>query len=112
MWRLRVDRAGRISELNRILEHSATGIVQFTRMGPTWMSVLDSVASGATLAKNTPGIEDVVASWIAEERNLCLHMTSGLNRIVSARIECKHLSDQQGRLEDGVSWLAKTQTLT
>ncbi len=101
-----------IRQLSRFFSHPTTGIERFTQMGPAWKTVVQTVASGAPLAKNTPGIEDVVASWIAEERDLCLHMTSRLNRSVSARIERKHATDPKLRLEDGVSALISTQTLT
>ena len=47
-------------------------------MAPEWRNVVQLVSSGAPPAKSTPGIEDVAASWFAEERDLCLHMTFDL----------------------------------
>ena len=100
-----------VDQLCRYLSHPATGIERFTQMGPAWKNVVQAVASGAPLTKNTSGIEEVVGSWIAEERDLCLHMTSRLNRSVSAKIERRHLGDQKLRLEDTITSLVKTQTL-
>lgn len=101
-----------VNELNRYFKHSSTGIERFTQMGSEWRNVVQIAASGAPLRKNTPGIEEVVGSWFAEERDLCLHMTSALGRLVSSRIERRHTSDPKARLEHGVSSLAGTQVLT
>ena len=100
-----------IQQLNDYLAHPTTGVERFTQMGPEWRNVVQLIASGAPLAKNTPGIEDVVASWFAEERDLCLHMTSNLSRPVSARVERKHAADQKARLDSGISALVATQSL-
>ena len=101
-----------VDELNRYFKHSSTGVERFTQMGPEWKNVVQIAASGAPLGKSTPGIEEVVGSWFAEERDLCLHMTSALGRLVSSRIERRHISDPKARLEHGVSGLAETQVLT
>ena len=81
-------------------------------MGTAWKDVVNTVASGARLAKNTPCIDEVAASWIAEERDLCLHMTSALSRPVTAKILRKHNGNPKLRLEDTVLALAETNTLT
>ena len=101
-----------VNELNRYFKHSSTGVERFTQMGSEWRNVVQIAASGAPLRKNTPGIEEVVGSWFAEERDLCLHMTSALGRLVSSRIERRHINDPKARLEQGVSGLAGTQVLT
>ena len=101
-----------VSELNRYFNYSTTGIERFTQMGPQWKSIVQMIASGAPLARNSPGLEEVVGSWFAEERDLCLHMTSTLGHLVSSRIEKKHINYPKVRLDDGVATLAKTQVLT
>ena len=53
-----------------------------------------------------------VASWFGEERDLCLHMTSRLNRPVAVQIERKHVGDQKLRLEAGIAAFTESQTLT
>ena len=101
-----------IKELNTYLAHPTTGVERFTQMGPEWRNVVQLVSSGAPVAKSTPGIEDVVASWFAEERDLCLHMTSDLNRPINVQIERKHATDQKLRLDDGVVAFIKAHSLT
>ena len=101
-----------VKQLSDYLKHHSTGVERFTQMGPEWRNIVHLVSSGAPLARNTPGVEEVIASWFAEERDLCLHMTSDLNRTVSARIDRKHAADQKLRLEAGIVELIETQSLT
>lgn len=106
------EQAFLVKQLNDYLAHPTTGVERFSQMGPEWRNIVQCVSSGAPLAKNTPGLEEVVASWFAEIRDLSLHMTSHLNRPVAVQIERKHAADQKLRLESGVSALIGTQTLT
>ncbi len=101
-----------VKQLNDYLAHPTTGVERFTQMGPEWRNIVHLVSTGATLTRSTPGMEDVVASWFAEERDLCLHMTSHLNRPVTVQIERKHAGDQKLRLEAGIATFAESQALT
>ena len=101
-----------VNQLSLYFKHPTTGIERFTQMGPQWKDIVQLVSSGVPLAKNTPGLEEVVASWFAEERDLSLHMTSDLNRPVRLKIDRKHEGKAKHRLEDGVAALIKTQALT
>ena len=101
-----------IRQLNDYLAHPTTGIERFTQMGPEWRNIVQLVSTGVTLTRNTPGLEDIVASWFAEERDLCLHMTSHLNRPVTVQIERRHAGDQKLRLEAGIAAFVESQTLT
>ena len=101
-----------VKQLNDYLAHPTTGVERFTQMGPEWRNIVQLVSTGATLTRNTPGLEDVVASWFAEERDLCLHMTSHLNRPVTVQIERKHAGDQKLRIEAGIAAFAESQALT
>ena len=100
-----------VKQLSEYLAHPSTGVERFTQMGAEWRNIVQLVSSGAPLVKNTPGVEEVVASWFAEERDLCLHMTSNLSRPVAVQIERKHAADQKLRLEAGVASLIGTQSL-
>ncbi len=100
-----------VRQLRDYLAHPSTGVERFTQMGAEWRNIVQFVSSGAPLNKSTPGVEDVVASWFAEERDLCLHMTSRLNRPVVVQMAKRHAPDQQSRLEAGVVSLIQTQSL-
>ncbi len=101
-----------VNELNAYLAHPSNGVERFTQMGAEWGSIVRLISSGAPITKNTPGIEEVVASWFAEERDLCLHMTSNLNRPVAVQIKRKHKQNQRSRLDAGITELVETQSLT
>ncbi len=101
-----------VKQLSDYLAHPGTGVERFTQMGAEWRNVVQIVSSGAPLTKSTPGLELVVASWFAEERDLCLRMTSNLKRPVAVQIERKHTTDQKLRLEAGVAAFIETQSLT
>ena len=100
-----------VKQLSDYLAHPSTGVERFTQMGAEWRNIVQLISSGAPLVRNTPGVEDVVASWFAEERDLCLHMTSNINRPVAVQIERKHAADQKLRLEAGVAALVGTHSL-
>ena len=100
-----------LDQLNRYLNHHSTGVERFTQMGVQWKDVVQGVASGAPLTKSTNGIEEVVANWLAEERDLCLHMTSYLGLRVSAKISRDHAADPKRRLAHGIAALVKSQAL-
>ncbi len=100
-----------VGQLSEYLAHPSTGVERFTQMGAEWRNIVQLVSSGAPLVKNTLGVEEVVASWFAEERDLCLRMTSILSRPVVVQIERKHAADQKLRLEAGVASLIGTQSL-
>ena len=91
-----------LRQLNHFLAHPATGIERFTQMAAPWKDMAASVAAGEVLRKTTTEVEEVVAGWIAEERDLCLHMSSHVGREVSARIVRKFAEDPVARLRDQI----------
>ena len=101
-----------VKQLNDYLAHASAGVERFTQMGPEWRNIVQRVSTGAALNRNTTGLEDVVASWFAEVRDLCLHMTSHLNRPVTVQIERRHAGDQKLRLEAGIGAFVESQALT
>ena len=83
-----------VNQLSLYFRHPTTGMERFTQMGPQWKDIVQLASSGVPLTKNTPGLEEVVASWFAEERDLSLHMTSNLNRPIRLKIDRKHEGTQ------------------
>lgn len=101
-----------LRQLNHFLAHPATGVERFTQMAPTWKDVTQSVLNDEALKKSAPEVEAVAASWIAEERDLCLHMSSHVGQEVSARIERKLARDPAQRLKSLIDTLVSSQTLS
>lgn len=100
-----------LGQLNHFFAHPATGVERFTQMAPTWKDVAQAVSNDEVLKKTAPEVEEAVASWIAEERDLCLHMSSHVGREVSARLERKFAEDPIARLKDQIEKLVNNQAL-
>ncbi|MEX3314397.1 hypothetical protein [Sulfitobacter sp. PS-8MA] len=101
-----------LRQLNHFLAHPATGVECFTQMAPTWKDVTQSVLNDEALKKSAPEVEAFAASWIAEERDLCLHMSSHVGQEVAAKIERKLAGDPAQRLKSMIDTLVSSQTLT
>ena len=101
-----------LRQLNHFLAHPATGIERFTQMTASWKDVTQSVLNGEALKKTAPEVEAVAASWVAEERDLCLHMSSHVGQEVGAKIERKLAEDPVARLKSLVEGLVARQTIS
>ena len=101
-----------LKQLNHFLSHPATGVERFTQMSASWKDVTQSVVNQEALKKTSPEVESVAASWIAEERDLCLHMSSFVGHEVSAKIERKQSDDPAARLKAVATELAENQTMS
>ncbi|SDZ14353.1 hypothetical protein SAMN05444004_106206 [Jannaschia faecimaris] len=106
------EQAYLLEQLNHFLAHPATGVERFTQMAPAWRDVSMAATRGEALKKTSPEVEEVVASWLAEERDLCLHLSSHVGRDVSVRIERKLADDPAARLKDRITSLTETCILT
>ena len=100
-----------LRQLTHFLAHPATGIERFTQMAPSWKDVTQSVLNDEALKKTAPEVEAAAASWLAEERDLCLHMSSHVGREVTAKIERKLADDPAARLKASVDDLVADQAL-
>lgn len=100
-----------LDQLNDFLAHPATGVERFTQMAAPWRDVAQSITNDVSLKKNSPEVEAVVASWLAEERDLCLHMSSHVGRRVDAIIERKLIGDPVARLKDRIGKFVDSHTL-
>ena len=101
-----------LDQLNDFLAHPATGVERFTQMAAPWRDVAQAITNDEVLKKADPEVEAVVASWLAEERDLCLHMSSHVGRRVMAVIERKLVDDPLARLKDRIGKFADSHTLT
>lgn len=100
-----------LRQLNHFLAHPATGVERFTQMASCWKDVTQSVLNDEALKKTSPEVEAVVGSWIAEERDLCLHMSSHVGQEVSTKIERKLAGDPGARLKAMIDHLVSSNTL-
>lgn len=93
------EQAYLLDQLNGFLAHPATGVERFTQMSTDWKNVVQAVANDERLKKTSEETEEAAASWIAEERDLCLHMSSHVGTLVQTVVERKLQDDPAGRLK-------------
>jgi len=100
-----------LSEVIRFFSHDSAGVSSFDRMNKEWKDVVQIVQGGGTLKKTSPEVENTVASWHQEQRDLCLIMSRELGRDVSLKLRRAHRQDPQKRLKDDCRSLVETSRL-
>jgi hypothetical protein len=102
------DQAFLVDELVRFLGDPSTGIRSFDRMGTSWKDIVKTVQTGGALKKTDPKVEETVASWHEEERDLCLILSRQLGERVRLKIPHKHRNSPIERLKADCASLAET----
>lgn len=100
-----------LHEMVRFLTHKSVGVSSFDRMNPDWKDLVVKVRSGAPLHRSSPEVENSVASWHQEQRDLCLIMTRMIGRPVQQRLTRAHAQDPVRRLKDDCDYLARNSML-
>jgi len=104
------EQAFLLSELIRLLQHPGTGVERFTQMNASWKNVVQSVSNQEQLKKSVE-VEETVASWFSELRDMSLLLSRHVGQPVSVRIERRHLADTSERMKDGVKTLTEDNCL-
>lgn len=100
-----------LHEMVRFLTHKSVGVSSFGRMNPEWKDLVVKVQSGASLRRSSPEVENSVASWHQEQRDLCLIMTRRIGSPVQQRLTRTHAQDPVRRLKDDCDHLARNSVL-
>jgi hypothetical protein len=100
-----------LNEALRYWRHDSAGISTFDRMNREWRELVDKVRNRAALNRSSPEVENTVASWHQEERDLCLLLSRRLGRNVDLLMPRVHRNDPLKRLRDDCDELVKTQML-
>lgn len=100
-----------LAEMARYFGHASTGVSSFDRMNPEWKDLVTKVQAGATLNRADPVVENTIAAWHQEIRDLCLLMTRKLYRPVRLKLSRIHADDQIQRLKDDSEKLVKEHRL-
>ena len=106
-----VDQRFILNEFLRFLRHPSAGVASFDRMNPEWKDVVGKVQAGGKLTKSAPEVENTVASWHQESRDLCLVMSRKLGRDVDVRLSRVHANDPVKRLRDDCDEFVKRTVL-
>ena len=101
-----------LREMVRYYEHDSVGVSSFDRMNIEWKDLVTKVQSGAPLNKSAPEVQNSVAAWHQEQRDLCLLMSRKLGRHVGLKLSRSHANDQVRWLRDDCEDLTQTRSLT
>ena len=99
-----------LAELDRYLGHPRSGAMPFNDMGPSWVSVRESVAAG-TLRPTDAKAVPIVNSWRKLVRQLSLGLTARLGVPVRTIVP-RRLQDPAARLDEGTHRLGDHGQLT
>ncbi len=100
-----------LSEAVRYFKHDSVGVSSFDRMNPEWKDLVSNVLSRAKLHKTSPEVENSVAAWHEEQRDLCLLMSRKLGRNVTLKLSRGHSVNPAKRLKDDCERLVTTRRL-
>lgn len=101
-----------LNEMLRFLTHSSTGVKGFDRMPPEWTEVVQKVADGAPLQEKSDELQNIVAAWHQEVRDINLMLSRQVNIKVKTRLIRSHALDPSARVKENVASLAKNHMLT
>ncbi len=101
-----------LSEMLRFLTHASTGVKSFDRMPEAWPGIVQKVADGASLQTRSDEVQDIVAAWHQEVRDISLLLTRQVNVKVEVRLSRSHVLDPTRRAKKDTYELAEKQTLS
>ncbi|ONF43029.1 hypothetical protein BTO32_10035 [Marinobacter lutaoensis] len=100
-----------LREILRYFESDRSGISHFDQMNPEWKDIVNKVKSNAHLTKTSDEVQNTIAAWHQEQRDLCLIMTRLTGSTVSLKLKHEHRLDPAKRLKDDADQFCKTHTL-
>lgn len=101
-----------LNEIRQFFKHPGTGIQRFTQMGKSWKNLNQTVTNDAALKKSAKEVEEGVACWFEEERDLCLQLSRHIGRPAETVIDRNLRDDPPARLRNGIDSLVKDRCLT
>ena len=101
-----------LEEMVRYFEHSNSGVKRFDQMNKEWRPLTMGIRHGEQFQRTSPEIENTVASWHQEERDVCLILTRRIGERVDIRLSRKHRNDTTLRFRDACSDLVNTNELS
>lgn len=105
------EQAWILGELIRYLEHPKSGALDFSDMGPTWVTAREAVAAG-TLRSSDKGLADVVSRWDQLLRFAALRLGRELGIDVQVRVSRRDAAEPERRLADQAAHLVNTGAFT
>ena len=90
-----------LGEMEQYLDHASSGVRHFEQMNSEWRPLILGIRDGQQFKRTSPEIENTVASWHQEERDVCLRLSRLTGEHVDIRgLSRKHQADPARRLRD------------
>ena len=106
---IRAEQAFVLNEMVRYLEHPASGVRQFTQMNSEWQTLVVGVRNGQQFKRTSVEIENAVASWHQEERDVSLLLSRRIGEPVGiSSMSRKHRADPVLRLREACDELTSS----
>ncbi|GIM89314.1 stress response protein [Paractinoplanes toevensis] len=105
------DQAWVLGELIRYLEHPRSGALEFSDMGPRWVSVRDSVGAG-TLRAADAAASEIVGRFDALVRFAGLKLGRQLGTEIVPALSRRELAEPAARTQNLITQLAATGAMT
>ena len=101
-----------LKEMTRYFSHPSSGVKGFDQMNPEWRSLVGGVRNQQQFKRSSSEIENTVAGWHQEERDLCLILSRRIGERVGIRLPRNHRANAATRLQDDCKSLIDSQELT
>ena len=106
-----VEQAYILGEMVRYFEHQQSGIKRFEQMNKEWSDLVLGVRNQRQFTASSLEIENTIASWCQEERDVCLILTRRIGERIQLRLSPKHRLDPARRHRDACELLAARREL-
>ncbi|WP_323127255.1 hypothetical protein [Marinobacter sp. JSM 1782161] len=100
-----------LNEIQRYFESDRSGISHFDQMNAEWKDVVNKVKSNASLSKTSDEVQNTIAAWHQEQRDLCLIMSRLTGSDVSLKLKNDHRLDPAKRVKDDAEAFSKAPSL-
>lgn len=106
-----VEQAFILGEMVRYFEHKSSGVKRFEHMNQDWRALVLGIRNQHQFTRTSPEIENTIASWYQEERDICLILSRYIGERVDLRLTRKYQLDPALRLRDSCQVLSSHQEL-
>jgi hypothetical protein len=86
-----------VSEVARYLKHPNSGVTRFDRMNSEWKELVSAVQNRVPLNQNSLIVQNSIASWHQEQRDVCLLMSRRVGQSVDLKVSRKHAANMDER---------------
>lgn len=108
---LNPEQAYILGEMVRFFKHPQSGIKRFDQMNEEWRPLVLGIREGQQYTRTSPQIENTVASWHQEERDICLILNRRIGKHIAIRLPQKYQSDPDLRLRKDSDLLTTSREL-